>query len=253
MCLKVVLKIDRTKAILKIGLPTVCDCANEAKIFRLANGRGYPQLFELSTEHNAMLIEELGTPLEQSGLSYREQIKVVCETLQDAWIPLDEPHGLMTGKEKAISLAEFITNIYKELSFACSEDTISLALDYSAERQAAYTPEGCVLVHGDAHPLNTLKAEQGYKFVDPDGLFAEAEFDLAIPMREGNAELLAGDTIELAHERCELLAALTGTDAKAIWQWGFMERVSTGLLLTQLGFTEEGETTLKIADCLSAK
>jgi len=244
-------RLDGTKAILKIGLPTVCDCANEAKVLRLANGHGYPQLFEQSTEHNAMLIEELGTPLAESDLNYKEQIKIVCETLQDAWIPLDESHGLTTSEEKAMSLAEFITNTYKELPSTCSEATIALALDYAAKRRDAYNPKHCVLVHGDAHPFNTLKSEKGYKFVDPDGLFAEPEFDLAIPMREGNTELLAGATLALAKERSEYLAALTGTDANAIWQWGFMERVSTGLLLTQLGFIDEGKTTLKVADRLS--
>ena len=244
-------QLDGTKAILKIGLPTVCDCSNEAKVFRLANGHGYPHLFEKSNEHNAMLIEELGTPLAESNLSYKEQIKIVCNTLQDAWIPLDESHGLMTGREKAISLAEFITTTHKELPSVCSEDTISLAIGYAAERQDAYIPENCVLVHGDAHPFNTLKSETGYKFVDPDGLFAEAEFDLAIPMREGNVELLAGDTVVLAKERCEFLAGLTNTNAEAIWQWGFIERVSTGLLLTQLGFEDEGIATLEVADRLS--
>ena len=46
------------------------------------------------------------------------------------------------------------------------------------------------------------------------------------------------------------LAALTGTDAQAIWEWGFVERVSSGLLLMQLGH-EEGELYLSIADAIA--
>ncbi|HEY6739760.1 MAG TPA: hypothetical protein VI076_13025 [Actinopolymorphaceae bacterium] len=34
-----------------------------------------------------------------------------------------------------------------------------------------------------------------YRFIDPDGLFAERAYDLAIPMREWSRELLAGDTV----------------------------------------------------------
>jgi hypothetical protein len=29
-------------------------------------------------------------------------------------------------------------------------------------------------------------------------------------------------------ERCEKVASLTGVDTEAIWQWAFIERVSTG-------------------------
>jgi streptomycin 6-kinase len=43
-------------------------------------------------------------------------------------------------------------------------------------------------VHGDVHQWNALEApadvEQGFKLVDPDGLLAEAEYDLGVIMRE---------------------------------------------------------------------
>jgi len=258
LVLKVTLA-DSNKAVLKIGLPPDCDCMNEAKVYTLANGYGYPKLLKQSSEHNAILIEQLGESLgessETSDLNYSEQIKIICETLKQAWIPLDTKHGLTTGKEKALSLANFIENTWQDFSDVCTISTKSLALDYATEREAAHNSENCVLVHGDAHSFNTLKAEKGYKFVDPDGLFAEPEFDLAIPMREGNAELLEGNaikTIELAQKRCEYLAYLTNTNPKAIWQWGFMERVSTGLFLMQLGFRDEGLATLEIANRLSS-
>ncbi|MCZ6642933.1 MAG: hypothetical protein O7F71_15255 [Gammaproteobacteria bacterium] len=66
-------------------------------------------------------------------------------------------------------------------------------------------------------------------------LFAERACDLAVPMRSWNPELLAGDTVKLARERCELLSDLTAVDSPAVWQWGFIERVSKGLALKELG------------------
>jgi streptomycin 6-kinase len=48
-------------------------------------------------------------------------------------------------------------------------------------------------------------------------------------MREYNTELLAGDTARLVRERAESLAERCGVDARAVWEWGFVERVSTGL------------------------
>ena len=86
------------------------------------------------------------------------------------------------------------------------------------------------------------------KFVDPDGLFAERACDLAVPMREWSDELLAGNTGRLALARCELLASLTGVDPEPIWQWGYVERVSTGLTMLDIGMREEGRESLAVAD-----
>ncbi|MEZ4866762.1 MAG: aminoglycoside phosphotransferase family protein [Caldilineaceae bacterium] len=137
----------------------------------------------------------------------------------------------------------------------CAKQTKDLALAFAAERADAFNPAQCVLVHGDAHADNTLQRldQVGhYKLIDPDGLFAEPAFDLAIPMRDWNEELLAGDAVQLGQSRCHTLAALTSLDARAIWQWGFMERVSTGLYMLQLGMKQAGQATLAVADRWSA-
>jgi hypothetical protein len=42
--------------------------------------------------------------------------------------------------------------------------------------------------------------------VDPDGLLAEPAYDLAIPKREWNRELLDGDAARLGCERCAHLS-----------------------------------------------
>ena len=68
----------------------------------------------------------------------------------------------------------------------------------------------------------------GERLVDPDGLLAEPEYDLGIVMREDPFE---GDL----HERARRLAHATGLDEEAIWEWGVVERVSTGLLGTRVG------------------
>lgn len=237
-------------AIIKIGMPQVCNTESEARILRLADGRGYAHLFDASSELNAILIERLGNPLAASGRSAVEQINTICETLKRAWVPLDEPHGFMTGGEKAQWLAQFIDETWHELGKPCSLETRNQALAFCEERIAAHDPTNCVLVHGDAHAQNTLaSADVGsYKFVDPDGLFAEPACDLAVPMRGLSEALLAGDVNQLGLTRCHELSNLTGVEPIAIWQWGFMERISTGLVLIQIGVKEEGEMMLNVAD-----
>jgi streptomycin 6-kinase len=41
---------------------------------------------------------------------------------------------------------------------------------------------------------------------------------------------------------------MTGVPADAIWEWGFIERVSTGLYLLQLGVEDEGRAMLSVAE-----
>lgn len=240
---------DGSEAVLKIGLPGSCDCATEARVLGMTRPEAYVQLLRHSAPENALLLERLGPCLADAGLSANEEIEILCRTQQRAWQTLPDQHGLMTGREKALALADLIAQLNQQLQQACSPATLQQALAFAQERADCFSPDRSVLVHGDAHAHNSLRAADGsYKLVDPDGLFAEPALDLAIPMREYNPELLAGEAVSLGLARCRRLAELTGLEARAIWQWGFMERVSTGLHLIQLGLEQWGQETLLIAE-----
>ena len=71
-------------------------------------------------------------------------------------------------------------------------------------------------------------------------------------MREWSRELLEGDTVARGRERCARLSRLTGVDAQPIWEWGFVERVSTGLLALRVGRERLGRETLAVADAFAA-
>jgi streptomycin 6-kinase len=98
------------------------------------------------------------------------------------------------------------------------------------------------------HQWNALEAQVGFKLVDPDGLLAEPEYDLGIIMREDPLDLLEGDP----QERARWLAARTGLDASAIWEWGVVERVSTGLLGTKVGLQPVAREMLAAAERVAA-
>ena len=66
-------------------------------------------------------------------------------------------------------------------------------------------------------------------------MLSEPAHDLAIPLRDWTDELLAGDPKQLALEWCARLGELTDVEPRAIWEWAFIERVSTGLFLVELG------------------
>ncbi len=152
--------------------------------------------------------------------------------------------GLPSGAEKGRWLADFITTSWEELDHPCSERAIDDALTCVARRIAAHDDERALLVHGDVHQWNTLETDDGFKLVDPDGLLTEAEYDMGIVMREDPLELLEGDP----HDRARWLARRCGLDATAIWEWGVVERVSTGLLGIRDGLEPGGRQMLDVAD-----
>ena len=151
---------------------------------------------------------------------------------------------LPNGATKAARLVDSLARRWRELGRPCTEEAVVHALAAADSRRRAHDPARAVLNHGDVHQWNALRAGDGFKLVDPDGLWAEPECDLGVLMREDPVELMAGDPWDRAH----LLARRTGTDPVAIWEWGVARRVGTGLTLTAIGLQPVAAEMLAAAD-----
>jgi streptomycin 6-kinase len=238
---------DGTPAVLKLLIPHSTQAArHEITVLRLAGGAGCVRLLRADEERGAMLLERLGRSMSELGLPIGERHEILCACAESVWRPAPEC-GLPTGADKARRRAEFITRTWEELGHPCSERAVSYALSCGRSRAAAHDDKRAVLVHGDVHQWNALHAGDGFRLVDPDGLFAEPEYDLGVLMREDPVELLAGDP----WERARWLAARCGLDATAIWEWGALERVAIGLLLTRIGVQPVGREMLAAADAVA--
>jgi streptomycin 6-kinase len=245
---------DGSKVILKVAIPenngnTVL--ANEITALTLADGHGYVRLLRSDLSRRALLLEPLGIPLRDLGYSTRAQIDIICTTLRESWVHISSGSRLPCGASMAQWLSKFIADLWKHLDRPCSQQALETALSFAQARAKAFDPESSVLVHGDAHNGNTLQnlsqTQSSFKLIDPDGLVAEAAYDLGVLMREWIVELMA-DPVRLGRERCAYLSHLTGADTQAIWQWGFIQCMSTGLLLMRVGQEQSGIQMLKVAE-----
>lgn len=235
---------DGTPAVLKLLVPRDGDAAqHEITVLRLAGGEGCVRLLREDAGRDALLLERLGPSLRELALPTRRRHEILCEVAARLWRPAPDC-GLPTGAAKGRRLAGFIATAWEELDRPCTERAVAYALACAERRVAAHDDERAVLVHGDVHQWNTLQAGDGFKLVDPDGLLAEAEYDMGILMREDPLELLDGDP----RERARWLARQHGLDADAIWEWGVVERLSTGLLATKIGLQPAGRQMLAVAD-----
>jgi streptomycin 6-kinase len=235
---------DGTPVVLKLVVPRDGEAAaHEATVLRLAAGEGCPRLLREDVARGALLLERLGRSLYELGLPVRRRHEILVSAAARIWRPATDC-GLPTGAAKARWLAAFIGTMWEELDRPCSERALEQALACARRRGDAHRDETAVLVHGDVHQWNALEADGGFKLVDPDGLVAEAEYDLGIIMRE---DPLEGDL----HERAHRLAGKTGLDVDAVWEWGVVERVSTGLLGTRVGLQPIARQMLATADRLA--
>jgi streptomycin 6-kinase len=235
---------DGTPAVVKLLIPrSGAATANEITALRILDGRGCVRLLRDDIERDALLLERLGPSLSDLRLPMQRRHEILCATATQLWRPAPEC-GLPSGADKGRWLAQFITTLWEELDHPCSERAVDHALACAARRVAAHDDERAVLVHGDVHQWNTLQSDDGFKLVDPDGLRADAEYDMGIVMREDPLELLDGDP----RQRARWLAARTGLNADAIWEWGVVERVSTGLLGIRDGLEPVASQMLDVAD-----
>jgi streptomycin 6-kinase len=240
-------RADGAPAVLKVLLPAMgIHPSHEATVLRLVDGHGCPALYQYDAGRGALLMERLGRPMFELGLPLSRRLEILCDTAARIWRPAPGC-GLPTGAEKARWLASFIVRLWEELDHPCSERVVEHALDSARRRELAHRDERAVLVHGDVHQLNALQSGGGFRLVDPSGLLAEAEYDLGVLMRGDPVELLAGDPFD----RVRWLARRTGLDPVAIWEWGVVERVSSGLHCTQIDWQPLGRDALRAAEAVA--
>jgi streptomycin 6-kinase len=237
---------DGRQAVLKLIVPRDADAvANEATVLRLVAGEGCARLLQADVARGALLLERLGRSLYELQLPVRRRHEILVSAASRIWRPAPDA-ALPTGAAKARWLAGFVTGMWEELDHPCSERAVEYALACAARRGNAHRDETAVIVHGDVHQWNALQAGHEFKLIDPDGLLAEREYDLGVLMRE---DPLDGDI----HERARWLAHRTGLEEKAIWEWGVIERVSTGLLGTRIGLQPIARQMLETADLVAAQ
>lgn len=235
---------DGTPAVLKLVLPQGNNAVDhEATALRLADGHGFARLLNADLERGALLVERLGRSLFELRLPYQQRLGILCDAARRAWRPAADA-GLPTGADKARWLVPFILEKWESLDRPCSEQAVAHALTCAQRRIEDHDEARARLVHGDVHQWNTLRSGDGFSLIDPDGLLADPEYDLGVILREDPAELLD----EGPWTRARWLAQRSGLDPVRIFEWGAVERVSTGLLLLAIGLEQEGNLMLRGAD-----
>ena len=240
---------DGTPVVLKLMVQRSGDAAaHEITVLRLADGSGCVRLLRSDASRGALLLESLGPSLHDLDLPLEHRLEILCDVARQVWRPAPDC-GLPTGADKGRWLIEFIESTWESLGQPCTRLAVDHAVECAGRRIAAHSLDTSVLVHGDVHQWNCLVAGDGFTLIDPDGLLADPAYDLGVLMREDPVELMAGDPFA----RASWLAKRSGVDAVAIWEWGVVERVSTGLTAASIDLQPVGAQMLDAADRIAAQ
>jgi streptomycin 6-kinase len=239
---------DGTASVLKVGVPGHRrELGFEAAVLELAAGDGCARLLRQDLTRDALLLERLGPAMYDLIPDPATRHDVLCDVAAQLWRPLGDDIDLPTGADVARRLRAVIPRLWEELGRPCSQETIDDAIACAENRERAYDRRRSVLVHGDVHDANALHGADGtFKLIDPDGLRAEPACDLGTIVRCNPDS--GGDDLR---SRAERLAARTGVDATAIWEWGTMHRLIGGLHSVRIDFQPFGHLLLSEADRLT--
>jgi streptomycin 6-kinase len=249
---------DGIAAVVKLAMPDGltghAPFARELQTLRLADGRPHVRVLRADERRRVMLLERLGRPLVALRLPVETQAEIIASTLRQGWRPVLAAPPLRTGAEQAEFLNAFVCATWERLERPCSSRVIERAVQCAQSRRAVFDATRAVFIHGDAHPANVLEdpsAPNEFCLIDPDGMLSEPAHDVSIPLRDWTEELLASDPVERGLAWCAQLSECAVVDPRAVWEWAFLERVSTGLFLLRLGDVH-GANFLDIAEAWAA-
>lgn len=241
---------DGSAAVLKIAEPGVLDEA--VRVMKAADGVAYAEVLAWNAGRGAMLLERLGRSLWTEASHLSGQGQVLVPLLQEAWrVPLRCGRPFQS---KASGLLTILADLGPRYGTQ-HQDVLVVATEYAKQLAASETPE--VVCHGDPHAGNVLRRGGGWALIDPDGFIGERAYDLGVVMRDAWHEITAAEAFRsgsarpMLLEECRRIAQHANVDLERVWQWGFVERVTTGLYLGWHGHTRESATFLETATLLA--
>lgn len=244
-------RVDGARAALKLATPGE-EFTAQARV--MAESRTCVRVLDVDEDRGALLMERLGESLDGSGTATM-QLGTMATLLQGVW---EVPVGLGAHLPEPKSVV--LRRILDELGPTVGEGWprgIRLARSWCGGLARGEAQE--VVCHGDPHPRNCLRRIDGFgwAWIDPDGLVGERAYDLGVLLRDWGEEFRVAEATEPDSGRemlvamCDSLAASSGLAWNRIWAWGYIERVTTGLVLRHRGRLAEGAAWLDIAEKLA--
>ena len=161
------------EVVLKIGAPGVTS-ESEIKVMKNYSTQYIPKCYYSSIEDRVMLLEKISPGYSLNNLKNKEErIKVFSNIADGLLNPTTNMKKFQTFEElfsKKIEYASLNKKDYSEIMWM-----IPIAQEMYSEIKKMKLPQ--YILHDDLHHKNILKAEDGWKAIDPHGIIGERVFE----------------------------------------------------------------------------
>lgn len=215
-------RTDGSAVVVKAGYPSD-ELRCEMAALRLYNGDGMVQLLEADAERGIMLLERLQPGDMLSTLADDEEATIIGATvMRKLWRPAPANHPFPTVAKWAQGLQRH------RARFGGGVGPLPKSLFEAAEanfRDLLATNEPALLLHGDLHHFNILRAtRQPWLAIDPKGLVGDPGYEVGAFLY--NPDLSQRPNLDrLLQRRIDLLAEQLGFDRVRIRGWGIAQAV----------------------------
>ena len=233
---------DGTPAVLKLIVPRGGDAAaREATALRLAGGEGCARLLREDLERGALLLEKLG----RSALRARA-------AAADAGTRSSSPRRSACGGRRPIRGCRPVRRrraASVDSSARCGTSSAGLAAVPRSTTRSSAQSDGETRTETTGPSSCTATSTSGTRSKRPTASSWSTRTGCSpSPSTTSASSCARTRSRETLRQRAAWLAARTGLDEVAIWEWGVVERVSTGLLGTRVSMQPIARQMLDAAE-----
>ncbi|MFE4944800.1 aminoglycoside phosphotransferase family protein [Streptomyces sp. NPDC056641] len=219
-------------AVLKVSFPHPGN-VHEPDAFAVWGGRGAVLLHERDDENVAMLLERVRMSTLAEVEDNDEVVTVAARISRRLAVPA--PPGLPRLRERADAWEEQLRRDAQELAHTLSRHVVEAAAA-TVRELGGIQPD--VLIHGDLHARNILRADrEPWLAVDPKGYAGDPAYDGGTLLTSRALTLLAADDLgKAAHRTLDIFAEAAELDRERVRRWAQLHAVQAAFRGRRHGF-----------------
>lgn len=223
---------DQGPAVLKISFPHPGNVA-EPDAFAAWDGRGAVRLYARDDEHFAMLLERAHPTTLAAVRDNEEVIRIAGRLNRRLAVPA--PPGLPRLSDQAEEWEQSLLRDTAELSHALPSVVVDAAVA-TVRELGREQPE--VMIHGDLHPGNILRADrEPWLAVDPKGYAGDPAYDGGTLLKSRVFAFLEEDEPDKAMVRgLDIFADAAEVDPERVRRWAQYHAVAAAFWARRHGF-----------------
>ena len=218
--------VDGMPAVLKLGVPRP-EITRECAALHWYNGQGICRLLIEDVKNGAFLLEQLQPGRMLTSITDDEEaIQIAANVMKSLWQKVPANHPFRPVRQWADGLTKLRQTFNGETGPFPSQ-LVETAESLFAELFASQTEQ--LLLHGDLHHFNILRAGDGWKAIDPKGVVGEATYDVGALLQNPWTQLPKPPQLnQLLARRVAILAEILEIPAQRIASWGLAIAVLSG-------------------------